>query len=245
MKLISKCVHCIMEGYNRDDVINISQFREDNIYLWTCPNGHELKECLLNEKFELLFDFGILALLDGYPREAISSFAVARERFHEFCIEVFLVDRNILPNDLENTWKAVASQSERQLGAFYYLYLNKFQRVPPWREFDKYSKLRNKAVHQGYFPSIEEANNYAQHVYDYVWRIIEELRVECGELMIQVMNRHQKQLREKADGGPIAWRYIQTSITANYMLTQQPRMTFDEALNHILSNFNTGWVYGR
>ena len=41
-----------------------------------------------NLKFELLFELGINALIDGYPREAVSSFASALERFYEFFCQV-------------------------------------------------------------------------------------------------------------------------------------------------------------
>src|SRR6516164_9019765 len=49
-----------------------------------CELGHTTVVTLPIPDFELLFDFGCSALCDGYPREAITTFASSFERFLEF-----------------------------------------------------------------------------------------------------------------------------------------------------------------
>ena len=49
-----------------------------------CEQGHTTEVTLPIPAFELLFDFGSAALLDGYAREAVTSFASSFERFAEF-----------------------------------------------------------------------------------------------------------------------------------------------------------------
>lgn len=49
-------------------------------------NGHVVAFTLDTLRFELLFESGIVALLAGFRREAVSSIAAALERFYEFSI---------------------------------------------------------------------------------------------------------------------------------------------------------------
>jgi len=49
-----------------------------------CEVGHVSLVNLDNLKFELLFELGINAHVDGYAREAVTSFASSLERFQEF-----------------------------------------------------------------------------------------------------------------------------------------------------------------
>src|SRR5688500_12729552 len=66
-----------------------ADIEEDNAYVKTCSNGHEMKMTLQSIRYELLFESGIVAMLVGFHREAVSSVAAALERFYEFGTEVF------------------------------------------------------------------------------------------------------------------------------------------------------------
>ncbi len=57
---------------------------DDGCYIVRCDLGHEAQVYVSNLKFELLFDMGVHAMYDGYPREAVSCFASTLERFYEF-----------------------------------------------------------------------------------------------------------------------------------------------------------------
>src|SRR5688572_21926828 len=110
------------------------EIRDDNFYRSTCPAGHENLVVIQNQKFELLFDFGARALLDGYTREAVASMAAALERFYEFYLKVVCLKHGIADFDFKNSWKFVSAQSERQLGAFLFTYLFENKRTAQYEQ---------------------------------------------------------------------------------------------------------------
>ncbi len=97
---------------------------DDGVYEWKCPLGHDSMTILSIPKHELLFDSAFNALLDGYFREAISSFAAALERFYEFAIRVICQSKSISQEDFEIYWKPISKRSEQQIGAFTMLLCN-------------------------------------------------------------------------------------------------------------------------
>ena len=51
----------------------LADIEEDNAYVRKCRHGHEMKMKLQNVRYELLFESGIVAMLVGFHREAVSS----------------------------------------------------------------------------------------------------------------------------------------------------------------------------
>ena len=96
-----------------------------------CEQGHTTVVTLPIPAFELLFDFGCSALLDGYPREAVTSFASSFERFEEFTCRFLLARRNVSFEGVDAWWKEVATNSERQMGSFVALWICDFLGPPP------------------------------------------------------------------------------------------------------------------
>jgi hypothetical protein len=96
----------------------IFSVRDDGIYEFECPEGHHSSTVLLTPKHEVLFANASNALLDGYLRDAIASFAASLERYYEFTIRVICRSKSIFQQDVIDCWKLVSKQSERQLGAF-------------------------------------------------------------------------------------------------------------------------------
>lgn len=159
-----------------------AEINSEGFYELECPNGHKSITWVQNEQFEILFDSAVLALLDGYYREAVSSFASSLERFYEFSIRV--MQNNIEEYDQEyneefdKLWKSMSKQSERQLGAYYMAYFNEFKKNPPaiqgnWIEF------RNKVIHKGEFPSLSKSLLYGEYIYNYMVDQLIELRKRC------------------------------------------------------------------
>ena len=152
---------------------------DDGRYYTTCPLGHTQTIILENEKFQILFDLGIGALMDGYPGEAVGRVASALERFYEYSIIVMSDHSGTSADMLQKTWKYVQQQSERQLGAYYFTFLNHLQQAPP--EFpQKMIRFRNKVIHQGYIPSHSEAQEYLDAVYKYIGQVWKTLQSHCG-----------------------------------------------------------------
>jgi hypothetical protein len=128
-----------------------------------CEHGHTTEVTLPIPAFELLFDFGCAALLDGHAREAVTSFAVSLERFEEFTCRFLLARRNVSFEGVEGWWKRVAKQSERQKGSFVALWISEFFREPPYIP-SQLDELRNKCVHAGRIPPESEAKEYGEAV---------------------------------------------------------------------------------
>lgn len=135
-------------------------------------------------KFELLFDLGTRALLDGYAREAVSSFAAAQERCFELYIRaVFLesASKQALTLEeamkiLDKTWKHASVQSERQLGMFLMAYLQREGREPEFLTTQQLgTAFRNKVIHSGYLPSHEEVTEYAEIIFKNINRVLKDL----------------------------------------------------------------------
>ncbi|UZD72425.1 hypothetical protein [Bacillus siamensis] len=151
------------------------EVNETNMYELTCSKGHKSKCFVQVQKFELLFELGAYALLDGYTREAVSSFAVAIERLHEYCINILMIKNGASKELREQTFKMVSVNSERQLGAFYYLYVNEFQE-PPEQISRTRVTFRNAVTHKGKIPTYDETIEYAEYVFGYMIRLLQKLR---------------------------------------------------------------------
>ncbi|WP_214516260.1 hypothetical protein, partial [Aliivibrio fischeri] len=123
MKINHACVVCLDEGKAMADTMQLVDVIDSRVYPLKCADGHETLVFLSEYKFQVLFEVGLNAIKDGYYREAVSSFAAALERFYEHFIKTVLF-RKEGSEQLENCWKMVSNQSERQLGAFIFLYLS-------------------------------------------------------------------------------------------------------------------------
>lgn len=132
MTLRLVCAVCIDEARKRPAVdgersvdvpMPVSRLEDSGVYDVTCPKGHKSTVYVVNQKFELLFETGLNALVDGYPREAVSSFTAALERFYEFFWRVAQSHLGVANEHVATAWKPVARLSERQLGAYITAYL--------------------------------------------------------------------------------------------------------------------------
>lgn len=187
---------------DRDDWY-LADLEEENAYVETCRNGHTMKMSLQNVRYELLFESGIVAMLVGFHREAVSSVASALERFFEFGIEVFTIRAGIDVEPASNAWKLVGKQSERQFGAFTYLFLANVKRPflegRGWSDYQDRAKFRNGVIHEGKFPSRADTLDYAKSVFELIRDTRTEL-VKLDEKAIQQENwRHIRRSHEAVD----------------------------------------------
>lgn len=149
MKIITRCIHC-----GPEEEAALLEVGNENLHHVVCDKGHESPLVITQQKHEILFEVAVHAIIDGYYREAISSFSASLERYYEFFIKVVSV---ALPgNVFEKGWKQVSSQSERQLGAYIFTYIVFFQKLPETLP-QTLTALRNNVIHKGYIPSRKEA----------------------------------------------------------------------------------------
>jgi hypothetical protein len=159
MRILKLCTEC----HNNGEVDNaaVLTITNDNVYNVVCDKGHVQKVSIPHLKHEVLFEFGVSAIVDGYYREAISSFAASLERYYEHFIRV--VSQRLSTTSLEDSWKEVKSQSERQLGAYIFLYLYIFGKRPELLP-KPLIELRNESIHKGIIPTKDKAMKFGENV---------------------------------------------------------------------------------
>lgn len=162
-----------------------ADYTDSGIHDLTCAQcGGAFTVYLRKHKFEMLFDLGTRALMDGYAREAVSSFAASLERFFEFYTRAAALERAAQRHEdfevaharLEKTWKLLSAQSERQMGAFAMLYLERQGQAPDFLTPQNLgTEFRNKVIHRGYLPPRSEVEAYAGRIFALIDRLLSEL----------------------------------------------------------------------
>jgi Arc/MetJ-type ribon-helix-helix transcriptional regulator len=151
----------------------------EHLFRITCPQGHDSVIGLQQPRFKILYESGALALLDGYYREAVGSFASSMERFHEYWVRATFLQNGTAPEAFDATWKLL-KQSERQYGGFLLLYLRETGRLashlPP-----RLVEFRNDVVHKGEFPSRSEAADYAEQALEVIVPLYRELQESASK----------------------------------------------------------------
>lgn len=146
-------------------------FNENGYYRFRCAQKHVHEIVLVQMRFEVLAETAMQAIVDGYFRDAVASFAAALERFYQFYLEVVAHSKGVPSTAQTATWKQVANQSERQLGMFIGVYQLENGNAPPLLD-QKRVAFRNRVIHQGYLPTEEEAVEFGQAVVDLVQPLI-------------------------------------------------------------------------
>lgn len=191
------CAHCInhmnpADARRRPETI-MGELDGFGIVHVDCPKGHQSVVLYDARRYEVLMQSAAKALLDGYTNEAMSTFSTALERAYEFFLRVVFRSRGIDQAKFEKAWKAVASQSERQFGAFHFIYLAEIQdtldldaRIPT---------LRNNTVHRGRIARETEAREFAELVYARIRQIekcLDEKHKEAAEAEAKFEIEQQK-----------------------------------------------------
>jgi len=223
MKLSVRCSQCMIDDIANAKIIATVEFRDDGRYEITCPKGHTSVTLLQQQKFELLFDIGAYAILDGYYREAVSSFTSSLERFYEFFIKVLCISKGVDWDNFVETWKIVSNQSERQLGAFVFFHLQEFGTKPVLLSNSKVS-FRNEVIHKGKIPTREQAINYGQSILDVIRPLMTALKKNYGEAVRQATFRHLSEARTSSDDG----RTVSTMCISTIISLSNGEPTYDE-----------------
>ena len=125
----------------------VTGYQDGPFYELTCAAGHTTVMILSNHKYDVLFQMAAYAINDGYYRDSVVTFTSSLERFYEFAIKCMTPDTGPA-RCVEESWKRVARQSERQLGAFIFLWLREFAEIAPLLSDEEYG-FRNRVVHDG------------------------------------------------------------------------------------------------
>lgn len=171
MRISVTCFECCKDTNYMDAETTFAALRDDALYTFKCSRGHEAQIVLQQMRFVVLAEVAVQAILDGYYREAVSSFSASLERLFEFFIEAAHLTKHGKSSEFYATWKLVRKQSERQLGMFLGLYLQETGNLPPVLAEDQIA-FRNRVIHQGQIPSEAEAVAFGQAVIDVVHAVL-------------------------------------------------------------------------
>jgi len=208
-------------------VFYVDTIRDDGVYIGRCPKGHHNAVATQTLRHEMLFDIALNAIVDKYHREAISSFAASVERYYEFAIRVLAKNRKIDPSTFEISWKTVSAQSERQLGAYVFLYTVSFNESPVVLSSSMIT-LRNKVIHNGVLPTLQEVLDFGEASYDLIQKGIQKLRANClDDVNNQLVESMRKTIEKFGDQFPRSTQVTPTALnviqdlSAGYRTFQQ------------------------
>ncbi|WP_017797561.1 hypothetical protein [Oceanobacillus kimchii] len=196
MKMTTFCNVCMREARFKNFEFISTDFNDEGVYKLICSRNHQSTIIIQDEKFEVLFDIGSLALLNGYTIQAVASIAASVERFHEFCIKVFLEHNGTESSEVETAWKQLKNSSERQLGAFHVMYLNEFKKAPTIMKQNCVA-FRNKVIHKGYIPTYSETKEYIKEMFYYIQSILQEVNPRYQTSYVKLALERQQDLAEK------------------------------------------------
>lgn len=187
MKTIAACPDCIHEASKdgRQPKFNpIAGELDDNGMIHvTCDRGHHGVVLYNARRYEVLVKSAARAALDGYTNEVVAVMSTALERMYEFYIRVSSRARGIPEGTVEVAWKNVAAQSERQFGAFQFLYM--LDQSRPFKLESRITETRNKVVHRGKIVREAEALEFAENVYGVIQHLQAELQSKFAQFVAE------------------------------------------------------------
>lgn len=162
----TQCFTCMNEkGFDPTKSFPVETEYDDSGRLTgQCDLGHKFVYIIQSPDHCILFELAIMALLDGYNREAVATFATALERYYEAVVKGILIKNGLSFDSVDNAWKPMSKQSERQLGAFIGLFSAITHQLPILLTNSETEK-RNDCVHRGRIPSKSEALSFGARVH--------------------------------------------------------------------------------
>lgn len=229
MHLSLPCMHCFQDQGGPDGALYRVEVQDVGPYRLECRRGHRTSTVLQEQRFEVLSGVAANAIVDGYYREAVASFTAAQERFQEFFIRVICKKNGIDPREVSSAWKAVNRQSERQLGAFIFLYLLETGRSPAMLSNSLVS-FRNEVIHQGTIPSRRQAMEYGQAVLDIVAPTLACLKAQATDHVGAVILEHMAEAHRIATKDDIV-----CTMTAPMPISlSRSSQSLEESVRHIV-----------
>lgn len=173
MKIFCFCHKCLSDNQLENPLI--TTLREDNLYDITCQFGHRNLMQMQAFKFEILFESGLCAIREQYYLESMLSIKAALERFYEFYIQIMLKEKGIDESVITDVFKEVSRNSEREYGAFLFVYTLMHGKKPETLLSRSQVEFRNGVVHKGLIPTEKQVFQFASDVFDIIKRYYVEL----------------------------------------------------------------------
>lgn len=214
MRITMTCFSCLL-AYRRISMATV-EVRDDGFYDFTCDMGHKTLTKVQEQPFEILYEIGANAILDGYYREGVSSFAASLERFYEFAFLALGLHAGHRLDLLEKAWSPLKASSERQLGAFVALWTTVLGTVPKLLPDGKAGReFRNDVIHKGKIPSRDEATKFGDVVLNLLRDQVQELRNKCKESVERLVALRLERMPAKPGAESAGTTSISTIVSLN------------------------------
>jgi len=203
MNILSPCAVCITEDHKQGKsnqkpsiVFFPGRLTDDGYILVECNKDHKSAIIYDERKHDILFQSACYTFLNGYEREAVSSFAASLERLYEFFIRVIARKEAIESNTFDKTWKLLSKHSERQFGSFVMFYA--MATKESYSIKNKLIEFRNKVIHQGYIPKTQETWDFGESVFNIKKEIMQLLNAKFANFVKEEIERELEFRKKKA-----------------------------------------------
>lgn len=231
MKHYSICFEC-SELKPDNYVYSIGEVEADLVALCTCPFGHKTVVRITHNLCDVLYSSAVYAFVRDCLSESVMSFAAALERAYEMFTKVTLYVEGMSYDQIDNFWKDLLKQSERQYGAFCTQFLKTFKQS--WKVNQRMIEFRNKVVHKGHIASTQEVTEYAEYVTESLYRILKYLHSNNQKESHEYYFHEVKKTKDKVKGliEKHKARVGGNSIISllNWNIMDMPETTFSDAV---------------
>lgn len=195
--------------------------------------------------FDVLYFSAMYSYIKGCYSESVMSFAASLERTYEHFIKVTLLKDGVSLEVIDEFWKEITIQSERQYGAFCLQYSKVTGEA--WRINRNKVTFRNKIIHNGYIATSQEVQDYANYTTSCQYKILKILKTDFKE-ECQILYFHEKELtkpktKKIMDENP-GIKYSATSMPSllKWNHAEMDDVSFSNALDEMKSiNRIYGW----
>ncbi|WP_123648088.1 hypothetical protein [Lysobacter enzymogenes] len=174
----------------------------------TCDKKHYGVVLYNSRRYEVLVKSAARAFLDGYTNEVVAVMSSALARAYEFYIRVSCRAKELSQESVDAAWKSVAAQSERQFGAFQFLYLQDNQ--APFMLDPLVTEIRNKVIHRGKIVREAEALNFAEKVFSAIRHLDDTLQSKFAG---HVKAEAEREIKFQEDNVPTGIEHVTLSAT--------------------------------
>jgi len=230
MKHYTLCVECDISN-PQDTVWADGELTNELYAICTCPQGHRTLSSLVHHAPDIIFGSAVRAFRYECYSESILSFTAALERAFEIFFKAFCIKQEIGFKVIDEMWKEIKNQSERQYGTFCLAYCVITETA--WKSDNKQVEFRNKVVHKGYIANRSETLSYAEYITEKLDTIISilnrKLKEECTKLNFH--NQKSRNCQKLLDGNPDL-KFCATGLPSLLRWNHADRntVTFDDVL---------------
>jgi hypothetical protein len=234
MKVTATCPTCLDEqqkaGKEPRMVMVAGELDDNGSVHVECDHAHKTIVIYDSRRYQVLVQSAARAFLDGYTNEVVAVMSSALERAYEFYIRVSCRAKGIAAEVIEDAWKVVAAQSERQYGAFQFLYLT--DQGKPYQLDTRITEFRNRVIHRGKIVREHEALEFAEKVFKAIRELECILEAKFSALASEESERELKAQESKIPAGVNHMRLHAFTVTVD-TASNQATGTAGKFIEHV------------